>query len=152
MMAGPKTIYVRDADEEMWEEAKRIGEARYGGLAGFVATALRNEIERQKLSEAADGEIVVEICPERDSTWRKVRFRGRWLVEPSDSNTGIITGIAQTARGRIAVYSHNERMGIADIDDFDDLSDVISAGLVADEALAIAAEVLGEEYIQELDI
>lgn len=44
-----KTIYVREADEIMWNQAEKIAQKSGESLAGVVAAALRRYIQQNKV-------------------------------------------------------------------------------------------------------
>jgi hypothetical protein len=151
-MAGPKTIYVRDADEALWAEAEALAKEQHGSLAAFVAKAIRRELERSRSTRPATDEVVVVICGS-DGVPRKQKFRGKWLVEPmsvGDRNE-LRQGVARTARGRYAVFTEDDRSGEADLKDWDSLEEIPDGALEVDVRVALA-EARGEEYIEFRDI
>src|SRR4051794_14055052 len=107
-MAGPRAIYVRNGDEELWEQAQGLGEEKFGGLAGFVAAAIREKVTRTAHNAPADNEIIVTIGdPAEGVSFRKQRFRGRWLVEIQDLDAqGMVSGgVALTSKGNYAMFT-----------------------------------------------
>jgi hypothetical protein len=111
--------------------------------------------QRDRAAESANlmEDIEVEIGDRNDNRWTEV-FAGRWLIYPEDGNrfgadAGAAYGIAQTKRGKIAVYCYhvNERWAPS-LEVFDSLDEVD----LSEEALAIAAAELGEKRVIRRDI
>lgn len=135
-----KTLSVRDDDLPLWERAERTAKANRQSLSGLVATALARHLGETDT-------ITVEIAG-----GRRVQFAGRWLVTPppepsfgdpqpaeDDPAYGQVghpaewrAGIAETARGRVAIYLwHWDGMEVSELHDFDTL-DQAEAALGAD--------------------
>lgn len=109
-----KTISLRQDDLALWERAERAAAAARTSVSALVMSALANYLGEQDT-------ITVQL---NGSTY--ARFPGRWLIEPDsepyrDTNRSLgdpryghsgapeewRVGIAETARGRIAVYLHH---------------------------------------------
>lgn len=99
-----QTLSVREADVPLWERARRRAEQTNTTLSSLVATALAKH-----LSTTSTISVMVD-----DPKYHEERFEGRWLVEPHDPDLfsgkskdnpeAWAVGIAETARGRIALY------------------------------------------------
>ena len=159
-----KTIYIREADAELWEEAeKRAG----GSLSGLLADALRRYIEDEKRKEEGMEEIEVLIGPSV-YTGRRIRFEGRWLVDPNPDNPeafegdiaegarntrGVYYGVALTRRGNIAVYESSTRQNHDDrLDHYGSFEEAEEAGVPSDILARAAEELDSGAYVQKLDI
>jgi Post-segregation antitoxin CcdA len=106
------------------------------------------------------GVIEVEIHDHYGKHRHTEAFEGRWLVEPDPDKTrtgeegyepGAYWGVAQTRRGRIAVYMAEINVGFApQLTDYDSLDD--AKGELPEDILAKAKKVLGEPYAVWRDI
>jgi hypothetical protein len=159
-----KTLYVKEADMQLWKEAEKLSGGRVSAL---VADALRRYVEEEKRKQEDMNEIEVLIGPSI-YTGRRVRFEGRWLVKPSPINPrafpgditepnggrkGVYYGVALTRRGNIAVYVSSTQLNHDDrLDHYESFEEAEEAGVPSD-ILARAAEALDPEaYVQKLDI
>lgn len=151
-MVGPKTIYVRNDHELMWAQAEAAAENQGGSLSGYVAEALMEKLNRDVAAATTDREIVIEVRPSEDDNSRKQRFRGRWLLSPQIVQEGSLIefGVAETARGQFLGYVCDTDRGVTRVEIATSLSGL--AEVLVPEALAEAAEALGEEYVEDLDI
>lgn len=105
-------------------------------------------------------EITVEVGPEERRI--PVAFTGRWLVHPDEKETrttedgrdaGAFYGVAQTAKGRIAVYvAHCNDRWEPVLLDYVDLDAAAASGDVPADIIAMAARELGESRPVRLDI
>lgn len=107
-----KTIYVRDEDVQLFEEAEKLGG---DSLSGVIAEALRRLVDAKR-SEAQGMKqhtLTVGILRTRgDDDTRKVRFVGRKLAEAevftgqtsSRDDRGTDYAIYQTQAGKIVVW------------------------------------------------
>jgi hypothetical protein len=110
-----KTIFVRDEDLQLWHSAEQHAIAERSSVSAVVAAALRSYLADL---DGYDTITLDKIL--HDGEIRQVSFKGRWLatqVTP-DGDDG---GIAETARGRIAIYYQNNDDQLGRIRDFDDL-------------------------------
>jgi hypothetical protein len=164
-MMPNKTIYVREADVELWEEAERLA-ARSGtgvfgrSLSWLVADALRRYIEAEKRKEEGMETIEVPLGGYNDPT-RRVAFEGRWLVEPDPYGTrttephydaGAYWGVALTKRGNVAVWCGHVNDGFdATLDHYRSFEQAEEDGVPGD-ILAMAAAEIHDGYVQKLDI
>ncbi len=149
-MAGPKTIYVGDDDEPLWDEASKIAADGGSSLAAVVRGLVRRYVEQRRKTV---GRLVVDMHDEAASQWREV-FDGRWLVEPdrddtrsreSDADAGTYYGVAVTARGRIVVHSaHCNDRWPPTLEDFDSLEHAEEAGQLPLDIATKASSELGE--------
>ncbi|MBB4931398.1 hypothetical protein F4561_002218 [Lipingzhangella halophila] len=124
--------------------------------------ALRQALDRSQQLKSTDsatdsmGEITVEV----DNPPFTFGFIGRWLVEPDRDDTrtgedgydaGAYWGVAQTKRGRIAVYTaHCNDRWPAQLNDHDTLDE--AAKELPEDILAMAARELGEDLVVWRDI
>jgi hypothetical protein len=123
-------------------------EVRALGLraSGVCQDALRVELQRSEVTQTTGmGEIVVETGPEVMEG-----FIGRWLVQPDRTTSTSETpgadpeefwGVAQTKRGRIAVYvAHAGGSRPPQLLDYDDIGDAQRDGLPLDIVRRAKAE------------
>jgi hypothetical protein len=124
-----KTLYVQDRDLPLWERADRAAKTR-----GITMSALVNAALTRELGGATDT-IQVYVhghSPTDGATGHTVAFTGRWLTNPRLESNGVgdgpapepdaqpwtdrshtgaptewVAAIAETGRGRIAVYIHH---------------------------------------------
>ena len=112
-----KTLSVPEKDLPLWTRAEREAERRRMSMSGLVLASL---------SEQLGGDmdtIAVRVGTEF------VRFSGRWIVDPDLNSSGAVgtvpgdpyfadpelsadprqwrAGVAETARGRVAIYLHH---------------------------------------------
>ena len=150
-----RNVYVRDADQELWEEAEHLSG---GNLSALLTSALRSYVASRKVLEGDMKRIVVDVL-KPDGGLRRVAFTGRWLVDPGDdvrsaaagADAGIRYGIALTERGRIAVHLEHVNRGPRDFRDYDDLDKAENAGLPEDIVVLARGE-LEPDFVEELDI
>ncbi|WP_019635053.1 hypothetical protein [Actinomadura atramentaria] len=109
-----KTLSVREDDAPLWERADRTARAARTTVSALVATALAEYLG------GTDTISVYMYEPGRGPA-REERFEGRWIKEPPTGDrygdgpeyghTGAPAewryGVAETARGRIAVYVYH---------------------------------------------
>lgn len=94
-----RTLSTRTEDAQIWERAEQ--RARYGrtSLSALVTAAL--------VTHLGDTDIITVPIETDDGTQEKVAFIGRWIITPDPDGrwaNGERVGIAETGRGRIAVY------------------------------------------------
>jgi hypothetical protein len=151
-----KTIYVREADTELWEEAEQLAG---GNVSGLIADALRRYVDEEKRREQGMGKIDLDLS--RGKIARKVWFEGRWLVEPDEDKTrpadpageaGFYYGVALTKRGNIAVYINSIKPGgDPRLDTYPSLDAAAVEGLPED-IYEKAEAVMDRDFVEELDI
>lgn len=100
-----KTIYVADADLPVFERAQELaGE----NLSATIASALRRFVKAEEARQQGFEEISVKVGSRK--TFSIKRFMGRELARHRDRDEEamrIITQtIFQTAKGRLALYTH----------------------------------------------
>ena len=156
-MAPTKTLYVKETDLPLWEEAEAFAQANSQSVSVVVANALRSTLPGLVAAGNAPSfeRLEVEVGPDRE---RKEAFLGRWLVVPdddvrsgqSDQDAGACFGIALTAKGNVAVYSYhvNDRWP-ANLLVYPNLEAARDAGFPADLADVAAGE-LGETLWREI--
>jgi hypothetical protein len=153
-----KTIYVREADTEVWEKAERLAG---GSVSALIAEALRRYVEEVEQKEQLDMEsIEVELWGPEDRPY-EAAFVGRWLLWPDEGETrtrepgydaGAYYGVALTRRGNIAVYVRHVNDGFAPIlKKFSTFEEAEDEGIPGD-ILATAASEISDGYVQKLDI
>jgi hypothetical protein len=107
-----KTIYVRDEDVSLFEEAEKLGG---DSLSGIIAEALRRFVAVKRAEQQGMQEYTLSVGILRsqgDDDTRKVRFVGRLLAEAevltgqlSDrKDRGTDYKIYQTQAGRVLVW------------------------------------------------
>jgi hypothetical protein len=109
--------------------------------------------QRERLARTSMTDITVEVGDQEGNRWDEV-FTGRWLIEPaygdrSGTAAGAGYGIAQTERGKIAVYRHHGDDGVPpSLEVFASLDDVE----LDEDTLAIAVAAMGERRVVRRDI
>ena len=155
------TLYVREADEELWERAKALaGDAE--SLSAMVTEALREYVTRKEramaareATTAAMQEIELEVNVESGgmltARTHKVRFTGALLAESGVDYGGFdYHAIYVTRGGRFVLYTRGEDGRLYRV--YDTLDRLARANRhLPKELLARAAEALGEEYVVEID-
>jgi hypothetical protein len=131
-------------------------------ISAVCQRALSAEIDRLRSLEGARKEMRPITVPVGDA-WVTVGFTGRWLVHPDsheaetrepreDDFKGAFWGVAQTQKGRIAVYMGTHGAGFApELLDYDSL-DQAAKDEVPEDVLQRAAEALGEDRVLWRDI
>lgn len=133
-----KTLSIPDRDLPLWERGERAVKAqRLGSMSALVLNALSAYLGEDEMDT-----ITVRLG------YEVVRFSGRWLTNPDlESDRDVLhddddpafgdsevspdprqwrAGIAETARGRVAVYLHHwnyERSTQEELRDFDTLAE-----------------------------
>jgi hypothetical protein len=153
-MSPNKTLYIRDDDMSVWEQAERAASNARQPMSQLVVGLLREHLNQLV---AAQDEITVNMRDENGREWIEA-FRGRWLIEPDDGNrfgldAGACYGIAQTAKGKIAVYQYhvNDRWPPT-LQVYEDLDDAQHSLCLVIEATAAAAAELGQRRVIRRDI
>jgi hypothetical protein len=152
-----KTIYVREADTELWEEAEKLAG---GSLSGLIADALRRYIEEEKVKKELSMETIEVALGGRTYSARWVGFEGRWLVSPDEEmrtaedhyDAGAYYGVALTKKGNIAVYCAHVNGGFdATLDHYPSFEAAEADGVPKD-ILAVAKNEADPNYVERLDI
>ncbi len=153
-----KTIYIREADVDIWEEAeKRAG----GSVSALITKALRGWVLDEKLRERTGMEAIeVELWGPEERPYR-VTFVGRWLLWPDEDQTrtgepghdaGAYYSVALTRKGDIAVYVRHVNDGFApSLHTYSSFEEARNDGMPGD-ILAMAASEISDGYVQKLDI
>jgi hypothetical protein len=162
-MVPNKTIYVREADTELWERAEELAG---GSVSGLIADALRRYVEEEEQKEQMDMETIeVELAGRRGFGWEETsydaQFVGQWLLNPDPDETrtgepgydaGAYYGVALTQRGKIAVYVRHCNDGFApELHTYSSFEEAERDGEPAD-ILAMASGAMGAGYVRKLDI
>ncbi len=158
-MPSRKNIYIRDEDQDLLREFESDG----GNASELFSKSLKRHIdeererkEQEKAARGQHGRIIVELL-DQYGIFRKKAFQGRWLLDPEALGSGGIEpqywGIAETQLGRIVVVHHDDEretdpstFKVMTLEEFRE-NDSVPADIKAD-----ALEVLGEDYVEELDI
>ncbi len=171
-----KTIYVRDEDISLFEEAERLGG---DSLSGIIAEALRRFVATKRAEQQGMKECNLTVGVLRsqgDDDTRKVRFVGRLLAEAevftgqtSDrDDRGTDYKIYQTQAGRILVWwknwtrwdGENDTADYAVLDQLPGYDDDIFGRVHGDmlgpvelpgSLLQDAAEALGQELVEFIE-
>lgn len=157
-MVPNKTIYIREADAEVWERAEKLAG---GSVSALITEALRRYVEEEQQKEQTGMEqIEVEFWGPEDRPYQAA-FVGRWLLWPDETETrtgepgydaGAYYGVALTRRGDIAVYIRHVNDGFAPIlTTYKSFEEAEKEGTPGD-ILAIAAAEISDGYVQTLDI
>lgn len=115
-----KTLSVRDDDLALWERAERAAKTDRTTVSALVASALA-----EKLGQTGTCQVQMYEWP-KNTPVRIEAFEGRWLTDQPDYDQAYttheraykiqqdpptwFTHIAETGRGRIAVYVHHYNM------------------------------------------
>jgi len=122
-------------------------------MSAICQRALREEIERMEAT-AKDQDFEVLVVETGDGRQRTERFMGRWVVAPDNNSrsselgvdAGSCYGVADTAKGRIAVWVYHVNDGFAaQLNAYDDIEEAIEGGLpedIADEYRAMRGEAI----------
>ena len=116
-----KTLYVKDSDAPVWEEAEKLVP---NGVSALVTSLLAGHLERNRPPDAGGFErLEVEVREDEDKPIIRKAFIGRWLIPPSqgfeayysdeeearfglmqDAGARRFYAVAQTKKGKLAVY------------------------------------------------
>ena len=171
-----KTIYVKDEDLQLFEEAEKLGG---DSLSGVIAEALRRfvDVKRAEVQGMQEYTLSVGVLRSQGADTRKVRFVGRLLAEAevltdqtsssrsSRDDRGTDYKIYQTQAGRVLVWwkrwtrweGGSDLLDYAVFDALPGYDDEIY-GKVLDlieklpgNLLQEAAEALGEELVEYVE-
>ncbi len=160
-MVPNKTIYVREADAEMWKKAEELAG---GSLSGLITEAVRRYVEEEERKEQVEMETIeVELWGPEEIPY-PVEFVGTWLLDPDPDETrtgepgydaGAYYGVALTQRGNIAIYVQHVNDGFAPhLPRYRSFEAAERAGMPSD-ILAMASQSVswpGEARARQLDI
>jgi hypothetical protein len=150
------TLYVKDADQEVWDRAKRLGDGSGESLSSFVSEALRAAVQRRdealEVAASVAGRMEqVELQlhgPLNDHHTQTVRFTGV-CVAMDDSRT---IKIYMTRGGRFVLHFDHPKEGATHkvyrrLEDLrDEYKDVMDERLIADAFGAV-----GRPYVIDID-
>jgi hypothetical protein len=110
-VAVNRTIYVKDEDAPLWEEAKEvIGES----LSSFLTSQLRQAVAAKR-AEAQGLERIVLSFQDTGRKPRRVAFYGRWIISPEDpwkkKTYGVSNdqyAVALSGRGNFVVFNFDD--------------------------------------------
>jgi hypothetical protein len=110
-MAINKTLYVRDEDAAIWDQAKDIiGES----LSSYLTSHLRNVVSSRRFEAQGNQRILLSF--RENSLPKQVAFSGKWIIPPeakffrdSAFNGRTYFALAATANGRIAVFRFDQQ-------------------------------------------
>ena len=171
-----KTIYVKDEDVQLFEEAEKLGG---DSLSGVIAEALRRfvTVKRAEMFGMQEYTLPVGIlCSQGDDDVRTVRFVGRLLAEAevltgqtssrsSRDDRGTDYKIYQTQAGKILVWwekwsrweGENDVIDYAVLNALPGYDDEVP-GKIDDYPISLpgsllqaAAEALGEELVEWIE-
>lgn len=165
-----KTLYVKDSDVAMVDEAEKLLGST---LSSIFANCLRERLAKLKArTEGEFSKISLRFFDSSDQSTVTKSFTGRWIVsDPSRGlgaeadDSGVSWGhsvrfaVALTAKGKLVVYEFDESGERAPaMEVFEDFAEIRDA-LIDDRypayprnLVAETAAALGEEYEVELDI
>jgi len=157
-MVPNKTIYIREADADVWQRAEQLAG---DSVSALITEALRRYVEEEELKERTGMEsIEVELWGPEDMPYQAA-FVGRWLLWPDENETrtgepgydaGAYYGVALTRRANIAVYIRHVNEGFAPtLKTYASFEEAEEDGIPGD-ILAIAASEISDGYVQKLDI
>lgn len=171
-----KTIYVKDEDLQIFEEAERLGG---DSLSGIIAEALRRfvDVKRAELFGMREHALPVGVLRSQgDDDVRTVRFVGRLLAEAEEfagqtsdrKDRGKYFRIYQTKAGKVLVWwknwtrwdGENDLLDYAVFDTLPGYDDEVYGRVHGDmlgpvelpgSLLQEAAEALGEELVEFIE-
>lgn len=156
-----KTLYVRDEDSPIWEEAERLAN---GAVSPLVSKLLREFVVENRIdTETGMERIVVEVHRDKYADARKKAFTGRWLIDPEQAvgdDPRFKVAVALTAKGQLAVYEYDERDDLGNLEVYENFDAMKAAESdpvhrepkYSGEVLAEVATALNQDYEEELDI
>lgn len=114
-----RTLSVRPVDQPIWERAEEHAKAERISLSAFVTAALVNHLDTTN---------TLTVTAWQDGKVRPLQFTGQWLIAPGEYTFGSTKcSIAQTAKGRIAVW-HNYGMAVqGELVDYDTIEQARAA-------------------------
>lgn len=169
-MMPNKTLYVREEDVPVWEEAEKYAAS---GISPLVSNLLRDWVDHKRVDPGGMTKLVVECRNGKGEPTTRKAFKGRWLIKPANGvvaindNDGVgrsgyvRTALALTANNKLAVYEFNYENsdGVATLEVFENFEEMQEATLdntgyprFAENELAAFAAALGEPFEVELDI
>ena len=147
-MSINKTLTISEQDESLWSEVERLsGERMELTISNMLKAKLEQLTEAEKARNGNFSKIVVSYADEENYN-HKVSFVGRWLLQ--DYREGSQTySVALTEKERLFVLieSHDGETHII----FDTFSEMCTDQF-SDDLLVRIANLIGEEYEEELDI
>lgn len=158
------TLYVREADQEVWERAKALAGGEES-LSAVVSEALRQYVERWERQEKAREKLQQQMEPIelKVNAWRgnepdhrrtyRVRFTGTLVgtTDPDGWRSGDWTEVYLTEGGNLVVYgSWKDFLFYKKCEDFDELIESYGQRL-GEDVLAEIAEAMGEDYAVEIE-
>lgn len=139
-----KTIHIRDKDQQLWERAEQRAKTNRISLSALIAAAI--------VSHLGDTDTITVRVAEGTEA-----FIGRWLVavdaDSLEYSKSPDFGIAETGRGRIAIYLPRPAL-LLDFDTLDDAkADLEARGPASDPDMwAYAARQLELRHVAVRDI
>jgi hypothetical protein len=134
-MAVNKTLYVKDEDASVWEEARELTGDK---LSAFLTAHLRTFVETRRAQTKGYDRIVLKYIENARPVSKA--FFGRWIIDPeerwysSDLAWKRCYAVASTAKGNVVVLKFEEAsQQLEGFFDSGDLFTYPSMGAVADE-------------------
>jgi hypothetical protein len=151
-----RTLYVREEDQEIWDQAKElVGDS----LSMYITNHLKALVASEKAAQQGFERIVLKFTEEKIPQAKA--FYGRWIISPQqpfqDGSQADFYAVAMTAKNKIVIFNFwgeeysEQAYGTA----FMHVLDSLEAG---DVALRLPANLVSEVMkrqgieIQELDI
>jgi hypothetical protein len=123
-----KTLYVKDSDLPIWEQAEKIA---VNGVSSLVTMLLKTYVDQHPVPDEQGMMTITVECRhfltiegfQDTANTVKKSFVGRWLISPEEKLTQTYAttetnlfapnfyAIAQTKKGAIAVYEGDDRGG-----------------------------------------
>ena len=110
-----KTIYIRDEDEPIWDQAKELAGAK--GLSSVIVASLKSYVERKEV-ETKGFERIEVAYPDADAGGlpRRKAFYGRWVFPFDKPLTSwdegpqreYVCALAITAKGAVVTCSWSQ--------------------------------------------
>jgi hypothetical protein len=152
-----KTLYIRDDDEKIWQDAEEMVKAKkIDSLSKLVTDSIRKEVARlMELDSVKEGLSRIDVDLETDKGTRKIAFNGKWLVIDVETSRGHYISVALTEKKSYFVLFENAGAGNGEDDDyevFDYFEGLTSSDHIPEEIKSMVASEVGEDYVEFLDI
>lgn len=155
-MSPNKTLYIRDDDAQIWQEAEElVKEKKIESLSKLATDSIRKEVERMKeLATIKEGikRISIELDDEKGT--RKIAFNGKWLAENYEffRDVKYLVSVALTERESYFVLWDSQGHNKDTYEIFDYFNDFTDSDSIPEELKSIVAAEVGEDYVEFLDI
>ena len=158
-MVPNKTIYIREADADVWQRAEKLAG---DSVSALITEALRRYVEQEDQKERTDMErIEIELWGPEERPCRAASLVSG-CCGPTRTRRGpasLVTtwahtyGVALTQRGNIAVYIRHVNDGFAPrLRTYRTFEEAEKGFGMPGDILAMAASEISDGYVQKLEI